>query len=149
MAKIYINTYFSTGRRFDAEGNLNNWWDTDTAEKYVEKTQCIINQYGNYTDESVGMELNGVNTQGENIADNAGFKQAYRAYGKYHKVDFSPISCKKHHSTLEMNTFKVMLLFLISLRSIINLAHDFKCPFLDIEITIIDMIQITHTMKIY
>ena len=23
------------------------------------------------------------------------------------KVDFSPISCKKHHSTLEMDTFKV------------------------------------------
>ena len=26
------------------------------------------------------------------------------------KVDFSPISCKKHHSTLEMDTFKGMLL---------------------------------------
>ena len=26
------------------------------------------------------------------------------------KVDFSPISCKKHHSTLEMDTFKIMLL---------------------------------------
>ena len=30
-------------------------------------------------------------------------------YGK--KVDFSPISCKKHHSKLEMDTFKVLLLF--------------------------------------
>ena len=26
------------------------------------------------------------------------------------KVDFSPISCKKHNSTLEMDTFKIMLL---------------------------------------
>ena len=26
------------------------------------------------------------------------------------KVDFSPISCQKHHSTLKMDTFKVMLL---------------------------------------
>ena len=34
-----------------------------------------------------------------------------------------------HYSTLEMDTFKVMLL-----RSIKNLAHKFKSPFLDIEI---------------
>ena len=48
------------------------------------------------------------------------------------KVDFSPISCnKKNHSTLEVDTFKVMLL-----RSIINLTHDFKSPLLDIEMTI-------------
>ena len=70
------------GRRFDAEGNLNNWWDDETSAKYVEKTKCIIYQYGNYTEPSVNLPLNGINTQGENIADNAGFKQAYRAYGK-------------------------------------------------------------------
>ena len=47
------------------------------------------------------------------------------------KSTFLPHSVKKHYSTLEMNTFKVM-----SLRSIINLAYDFKSAFLDIEITI-------------
>ena len=42
---------------------------------------------------------------------------------------------KKHHSTLEMDTYKVMLL-LFSLNSIKNLAHELKSPFLDIETTI-------------
>ena len=52
------------------------------------------------------------------------------------KVDFSPISCIKCtilHSKWTLK--KVCCFFLISLRSIINLAHAFKSPFLDIEIT--------------
>ena len=36
---------------------------------------------------------------------------------------------KNHHSTLEID------FFLISPRKIINLAHDFKSPFLNIEIS--------------
>ena len=54
------------------------------------------------------------------------------------KSIFLPYNVKKHHSILEMDTFKnhVASFLLISLRSITNLAHDFKSPFLDIEITI-------------
>ena len=42
-------------------------------------------------------------------------------------------------STLEMDTFKVVLplSYLASLDYKPNLAHDFKSPFLDIEITIV------------
>ena len=43
----------------------------------------MVQQYGNYTSESVNMSLNGINTQGENIADNGGIKEAYRGYGKF------------------------------------------------------------------
>ena len=53
------------------------------------------------------------------------------------KVDFSPISCKKAPFYTRNGHFKKSCcFFLISLRSITNLAHDFKSPFLDIEITI-------------
>ena len=46
----------------------------------------------------------------------------------------------KHHSTLEMDTFKVMLLlFFISHHWIKNLALDFKSPFIDIEIFIFEV----------
>lgn len=68
------------GRQFDKDGNLVDWWDPVTRDEYLKKAECIISQYGNYTDDQTGMHLNGINTQGENIADNGGIKEAYRAY---------------------------------------------------------------------
>ena len=62
-------------------GNLENWWKIDTFLKFLNKTTCIIEQYGNYSVPSINLNLNGINTQGENIADNGGIKEAYRAYG--------------------------------------------------------------------
>lgn len=62
-------------------GNLADWWEPETVSKFLDKAQCIINQYGNYTAQEVNLNLNGINTQGENIADNGGLKEAYRAYG--------------------------------------------------------------------
>ena len=64
-------------------GNLVDWWHPVTKDKYVKKAQCIIAQYANYTIPELGLSLNGINTQGENIADNGGIKEAYRAYSKY------------------------------------------------------------------
>jgi len=68
------------GRQYDDQGNLANWWDDATKNKFLDKANCIIWQYGNYTATAVNKTLNGVNTQGENIADNGGIKEAYRAY---------------------------------------------------------------------
>ena len=62
-----------------------DWWHPVTKEKYVKKAECIIKQYGNYSLPELGLSLNGINTQGENIADNGGIKEAYRAYSKSDK----------------------------------------------------------------
>ncbi|XP_053693923.1 neprilysin-2-like [Sabethes cyaneus] len=71
------------GRQFDKNGNLHDWWQPSTKKAYLEKARCIIEQYGNYMEPSVKLNLNGVSTQGENIADNGGIKEAYHAYQKW------------------------------------------------------------------
>lgn len=37
------------GRQFNKDGNLVDWWASDTKAAFIKKAQCIINQYGNYT----------------------------------------------------------------------------------------------------
>ncbi|XP_015789311.1 neprilysin-1-like isoform X1 [Tetranychus urticae] len=73
------------GRQFDKEGNLKEWWNNATVQKFYERTQCIIDQYSSYVLQEVGLNINGKMTQGENIADNGGLKQAYRAFKKWEK----------------------------------------------------------------
>uniref|UniRef100_W8BVC8 Membrane metallo-endopeptidase-like 1 n=1 Tax=Ceratitis capitata TaxID=7213 RepID=W8BVC8_CERCA len=73
------------GRQFDKDGNMMQWWNNATIEAFRERTQCIIDQYSRYKIEEVDMYVNGRMTQGENIADNGGLKQAFRAYKKWVK----------------------------------------------------------------
>ena len=64
-------------------GEIEDWWQPKTQDSFKEKAQCIIEQYGNYTDTQVDLNLNGIINQGENIADNGGVKESYKAYRKY------------------------------------------------------------------
>ncbi|XP_014207208.1 neprilysin-4-like isoform X2 [Copidosoma floridanum] len=72
------------GRRYDENGNLRQWWSDETLKHYQSKVECIIKQYGSYRLPELGnnFTVNGINTQGENIADNGGIREAYRAYEK-------------------------------------------------------------------
>ena len=66
------------GRRFDAEGNLRDWWTAADAKAFEERAQCFVDQYAGYT--AVGdTRLNGKLTLGENTADNGGLRIAYMA----------------------------------------------------------------------
>ncbi|XP_060581147.1 neprilysin-2-like [Ruditapes philippinarum] len=71
------------GRQFDKDGNLRQWWDDSVIEKFKEKSQCLIDQYSKFYEPVSGLNVNGINTQGENIADNGGVKQSYMAYRKW------------------------------------------------------------------
>ena len=37
-----------TGRVFDKDGNLNDWWSQTDEKKFKDKAQCIIDQYGSF-----------------------------------------------------------------------------------------------------
>ncbi|CEF59415.1 Phosphate-regulating neutral endopeptidase [Strongyloides ratti] len=73
------------GSQFDKIGNLRNWWDETTQKEFKKRTKCIVDQYGSYEVPDTGLKINGILTQGENIADNGGIKGAFRAYKNYIK----------------------------------------------------------------
>ncbi|HMA52719.1 MAG TPA: M13 family metallopeptidase [Magnetospirillaceae bacterium] len=67
----------NSGRKYDKDGNLADWWTEDDAKKFTERAACIVDQYGAY---KVGdITQNGEATQGENIADNGGLRIALDA----------------------------------------------------------------------
>lgn len=62
----------------DKNGNLNNWFqkNSTTYSKFLERKQCIIDQLNEHKI-FLNISTNGVFTQSEAIADNAGLKHAY------------------------------------------------------------------------
>ena len=69
------------GRRFDARGNLADWWTARDASRYVERAQRVERQYATYAGIDA-MKLDGKLTLGENISDVGGVKIAYLALKK-------------------------------------------------------------------
>ena len=70
-----------TGRQYDAQGNLHDWWTAADAKGFTDRAQGIVTQYSAY-EALPGMQINGALTQGENIADIGGLKIAYLAFEK-------------------------------------------------------------------
>uniref|UniRef100_T1ISF1 Peptidase M13 C-terminal domain-containing protein n=1 Tax=Strigamia maritima TaxID=126957 RepID=T1ISF1_STRMM len=68
------------GRRFDKYGNLTQWWPEDTIEKFNRQAACFVEQYSTYQLGESGLNVNGNDTLGDNICDNAGLHHAYAAY---------------------------------------------------------------------
>ena len=66
------------GSKYDAQGNVKNWWTPSDRAAFDERTGCEVNEYGSFEPVS-GQKLNGKLTLGENTADNGGLRIAYRA----------------------------------------------------------------------
>ena len=64
------------GSRFDADGNMNNWWTPSDAEKFQSRTGKLVDQYAAYTPLD-SVFVNGKLTLGENIGDLGGINVAY------------------------------------------------------------------------
>jgi len=69
------------GAKFDAEGNLRNWWSEQDLKNFQSRAECIANQYGEFVVED-NLKLQGNLVTGEAIADLGGMTLALRAYQK-------------------------------------------------------------------
>ena len=75
-----IHGFDDQGRKFDAHGNLRDWWTAEDAKQYDERGKCISDEYTQEVPEAgPGVKQNGLLTQGEDTADNGGIHLALMA----------------------------------------------------------------------
>ncbi len=72
-----------SGRRYDGEGNLRDWWTQADGEAFDKRAECEVNEYNQFvayedpSDPKSNVNTNGKLTLGENTADNGGLRLAY------------------------------------------------------------------------
>ena len=67
------------GSKYDAKGNLRNWWTEKDLAEFAKRSKVLIEQYAAYQ-VFEGLHVNGELTLGENIGDLSGVTIAYKAY---------------------------------------------------------------------
>ncbi len=78
-----------SGAMFDGDGNLKNWWTDADKKNFEEATKKLAEQYSKY-EPVKGTFVNGLFTNGENIADLGGVAIAYDALQMYLKDKGNP-----------------------------------------------------------
>lgn len=66
------------GRKFDAHGNLRDWWTEQDGKEFEKRASCVADEYTNFVAVD-DLKLNGKLTLGENTADNGGARIALMA----------------------------------------------------------------------
>lgn len=68
-----------SGRQFDKNGNLSEWWTPEDSERFKELADRLAQQFDEI-EVAPGVHANGRYTLGENIADQGGLRIALTAY---------------------------------------------------------------------
>lgn len=66
------------GRKFDAQGNLRDWWTAEDSKEFDRRAKCISDEYSGF-EATPGVKVNGNLTLGENTADNGGLRISFGA----------------------------------------------------------------------
>ncbi|HWZ46307.1 MAG TPA: M13 family metallopeptidase [Candidatus Saccharimonadales bacterium] len=69
------------GSKFDAQGNLRNWWTDSDRSEFDKRTGCVADEYSGFVAVE-DVHLDGKLTLGENTADNGGLRIALMALRK-------------------------------------------------------------------
>ena len=79
MGHELTHGFDDSGRKFDPQGKMEEWWAPEASEKFEAAASCVEEQY-NAVEALPGMNINGKLTMGENIADIGGIKETHAAY---------------------------------------------------------------------
>lgn len=71
-----------SGRQFDANGNLRDWWQPSDAENFVARAN-VLRKFFDKIVIAPGVHANGEFTLGENLADYGGITVSYTAYKNF------------------------------------------------------------------
>ncbi|XP_059154135.1 neprilysin-4-like [Physella acuta] len=76
------HAFDSQGRRYNKYGEIVQWWSSAAVNAFNSRKLCMTYQYGNYTIKASNKTYNvsGTRSLNENIADNGGIKQSFKAY---------------------------------------------------------------------
>ena len=96
--------YDDQGRKFDAEGNLRDWWTPADAANYDQRDNCITDEYTQDVPEA-GVKQNGKLSAGEDTADNGGIHLALSALQSTLKSQGKDLDSPATHDQTQLQTF--------------------------------------------
>jgi len=77
-----------SGRLYDKYGNKHQWWSDEDIAKFNDRAQCFVDQYNNFTIPELNdkVHVNGLLTEGEDIADNGGIRESFRTWQQQQQI---------------------------------------------------------------
>ncbi len=76
-----LHGFDDQGSKFDAQGNLNDWWTEEDRKRFEERTAKLVDQFNAYVAID-DLHVNGKLTLGENIGDLGGVTVSFAALQK-------------------------------------------------------------------
>ena len=96
--------YDDQGRKFDADGNLRDWWTPADAANYDQRDSCITDEYTQDVPEA-GVKQNGKLSAGEDTADNGGIHLALAALQSTLKSQGKDLDSPATNDQTQLQTF--------------------------------------------
>ena len=86
IAHEITHGYDDKGRKFDNNGNLNDWWSEEDGDLFKKKSEIMVNSVSKYTytdEDGKEHKMNAELTMGENLADIGGLSLSMKALLKH------------------------------------------------------------------
>ena len=101
-----IHGFDDQGRKFDADGNLKDWWTASDASAYEKRGDCIADQYSQEVPEAgAGVKQDGKLSLGEDTADNGGMHIAIHALQNKLKTEGKTLDSPAGNGLSQAQTF--------------------------------------------